>query len=162
MGIKIDQFSIKIYDVSEFNGIIDWSKVKASGVNAIGIRVGYGANLDKNFIANAEGALAAGLKVFFYWYSDYYSYWYNKKHSAYGLSDSTWGRKQADLFYSLAKKYGITIVFLDVENITYADWPKLTDPTAKEHAQTINKAFLERMDELNVTCGIYASLGWLS
>ena len=159
MGIKFDSFPINGIDVSEYNGVIDWSKVAGDFVS---IRVGYGANIDVKFIQNIEGAQKTDLDIFVYWYSDYYSNWFNKNHSAYGLTDEAWGRKQADLCYSQMKKYGINLMFLDIENMTNSTFPKLTEPLAKEHAQKINRAFLERMDELKVTAGIYTSLGWLT
>ncbi len=60
-------------DVSSWQGDIDWSKVKATGVEFAFIRVGYGYNnenfLDAKFQANIEGATAAGLPVGVYFYS---------------------------------------------------------------------------------------------
>ncbi len=161
MGIKLNDFSIKIFDVSEFNGIINWQKVKASGITAIGIRIGFGANIDAKFIANVEGAKSVGIAVFFYWYGDYYSNWFNKKHSAYGMADAAWGKQQADNCVKFAEKYGISIIFLDIENVTVKGFPKLTETTAKKHAMPIYKAFLKRLDELKINNGIYCSLGWI-
>jgi len=59
-------------DVSKHNGRIDWQKVKASGVDFVIIRAGYGRELsqkDPLFEDNYRGAKAAGLKVGAYWYS---------------------------------------------------------------------------------------------
>lgn len=59
-------------DVSKHNGRIDWQKVKASGVDFVIIRAGYGRELsqkDPLFEENYRGAKAAGLKVGAYWYS---------------------------------------------------------------------------------------------
>lgn len=59
-------------DVSKHNGRIDWNKVKASGVDFVIIRAGYGRELsqkDALFEDNYRGAKAAGLKVGAYWYS---------------------------------------------------------------------------------------------
>ncbi|MCC8120662.1 MAG: glycoside hydrolase family 25 protein [Oscillospiraceae bacterium] len=62
-------------DVSKYQGTIDWDKVAASGVEFAIIRVGYrgytagNINLDSQFYANIEGALAAGLKVGVYFFS---------------------------------------------------------------------------------------------
>lgn len=159
MGIKFTDFQLRGFDVSEFNGTIDWNKVTG---NFIAIRVGYGNNIDVKFVQNADGAKKKGIDLIAYWYSDYYSNWYNTKHAAYGMTDKAWGIKQADNCYAAMKNYPFKILFLDVENITYAGWPKLSDAIAKEHAQTINRAFIERMEQLGVKCGIYASLGWLS
>jgi len=161
MGIKFSSFSIRGIDVSEYNGNVDWSTV--GNVSRFGvIRVGFGNNIDPFFVINIEAAQKTKLNLMVYWYSDYYSNWYNKLHSAYGLTDERWGRVQADNCYQAIKIYGVKMVWLDIENITHKGYPLLTEAKAKSHAMAINKAFLERMDELGVKCGIYASLGWLS
>ena len=59
-------------DVSKFQGVIDWNKVKASGVDFVIIRAGYGrytSQKDVKFEENYTGAKAAGLNVGAYWYS---------------------------------------------------------------------------------------------
>lgn len=56
-------------DVSKWQGTIDWKKVKASGVDFVIIRAGYGMNVDPRFFENYAGAKAAGLNVGAYWYS---------------------------------------------------------------------------------------------
>lgn len=66
---------VKTIDISEFNIVTDWAKVKASGVDAVIIRVagryiGSG-NLfdDDNFGDNVQGAAKAGLRVGVYFFS---------------------------------------------------------------------------------------------
>jgi len=62
-------------DVSKFNGAIDWSKVAADGVEFVFIRAGirgYGSGKlveDEGFEENVESALANGLKVGVYFFS---------------------------------------------------------------------------------------------
>lgn len=62
-------------DVSSWQGTIDWTKVRAAGVEFAIIRVGYQAEyggeyvLDKTFQDNIAGATAAGLPVGVYYYS---------------------------------------------------------------------------------------------
>lgn len=62
-------------DVSSFQGDIDWDEVKADGVDFAMIRVGYrgygsGAIMeDEYFHANIKGAIAAGIKVGVYFFS---------------------------------------------------------------------------------------------
>ena len=62
-------------DVSEHQGKIDWKKVAADGVDFVIIRLGYrgstagGLYLDEYYEANISGALAAGLGVGVYFYS---------------------------------------------------------------------------------------------
>lgn len=59
-------------DVSTWQGSIDFSRVKASGIDFVIIRAGYGSLLsqkDKWFEQNYARAKAAGLHVGAYWYS---------------------------------------------------------------------------------------------
>lgn len=62
-------------DVSQWNGSINWAKVKASGVTFAFVRVGgryYGSGkfyVDDNYRENLKGAIAAGLDVGVYFYS---------------------------------------------------------------------------------------------
>lgn len=63
---------MKGIDVSVHNGNIDFSKVKAAGIEFVIIRAGYGREIsqkDNNFEKNYKAAKAAGLKVGAYWYS---------------------------------------------------------------------------------------------
>lgn len=67
--------SIAGVDVSEYQGDIDWEKVKAAGIDFAIIRVGfrtYGGGeiqLDTKYVQNIEGALSAGIKVGAYFFS---------------------------------------------------------------------------------------------
>lgn len=64
--------TFKGIDVSQYQQNIDFKKVKASGVDFVIIRAGYGkyANQkDPYFEKNYKAAKAAGLKVGAYWYS---------------------------------------------------------------------------------------------
>lgn len=59
-------------DVSQYQGNIDFNKVKASGVNFVIIRAGYGKYIsqkDPYFEQNYKKAKKAGLNVGAYWYS---------------------------------------------------------------------------------------------
>ena len=62
-------------DVSQWNGDIDWKKVKADGVKYVFIRAGFRASAtgiltaDYNYEQNVKGALDAGLNVGLYIFS---------------------------------------------------------------------------------------------
>jgi lysozyme len=59
-------------DVSSHNGVIDWKKVRASGIVGAIIRAGYGKDVsqrDAQFSANIKGAIEAGLKTGVYWFN---------------------------------------------------------------------------------------------
>jgi GH25 family lysozyme M1 (1,4-beta-N-acetylmuramidase) len=156
MGIKYNSFDIRGIDVSQFNGVIDWSKVQA---NFSAIRVGYGNTIDSKFVENITNASKQDLDLAYYWYMDYYNNHISTS-SVYGMSDADWGRKQADNCWN-AIKDNPAMVFIDVESTTGNYAPKIE--TVQERAQTIMGGFLSRMDELNKrTNGIYCSLGLLS
>ena len=55
-------------DVSYWQGIIDWKKVKAAGIEFALIRAGYGSSADKKFLENIKGAIEAGLEIGVYWF----------------------------------------------------------------------------------------------
>ena len=57
-------------DVSKWNGSINWKSVKASGIDYVIIRAGYGTStVDPQFKTYIEGARNAGLKIGVYWFS---------------------------------------------------------------------------------------------
>ena len=70
-----DGESITGIDVSRWQKLIDWEQVKASGVDFAMIRLGYrgygegGLSIDSYATANLDGALAAGLDVGVYFFS---------------------------------------------------------------------------------------------
>ena len=70
-----DGESITGIDVSSWQKVIDWEQVKASGVEFAMIRLGYRGyeqgvlSMDKYATANLDGAIAAGLDVGVYFFS---------------------------------------------------------------------------------------------
>lgn len=63
---------IKGIDVSKYQGVVDWAKVKESGVQFAILRAGYGRaikQVDPFFATNYKGCKAAGMPVGAYWYS---------------------------------------------------------------------------------------------
>lgn len=60
---------MKGIDVSAFQGVIDWDKVKASGVEFAIIRAGWGiGTLDKYFKRNVEECVKRNIKIGIYWF----------------------------------------------------------------------------------------------
>ena len=61
--------SIKGLDVSEFQGSVDWEKVKAAGYRFAMLRAGYGYNtVDQRFRENAAECNRIGLPIGAYWF----------------------------------------------------------------------------------------------
>ena len=155
MGILFSTCSTRGIDVSQFNGSIDWSKVNC---NFAAIREGYGRTIDSKFKYNWQYAKGKVNRIP-YWYLDYYSN-HNAGTAVSGMSDADWGKEQAENCWNSLKSDPEGIVFLDIENGNGSYAPALS--AVANRAQTIAKAFLQRMDELNgKTNGIYCSLGLL-
>lgn len=61
--------SIQGLDVSEFQGVVDWEQVKASGCRFAMLRAGYGfGTLDAQFRRNAAECNRIGLPIGVYWF----------------------------------------------------------------------------------------------
>ncbi|PKO02088.1 MAG: hypothetical protein CVU43_09725 [Chloroflexi bacterium HGW-Chloroflexi-5] len=157
--MKFSSFDINMFDISHFNGKIDWSKFLTPKPDILGIRMGYGVVTDDRAVENWQNAKGKVNRVA-YWYMDYYSN-HIKGWGADGVSDKDWGIREAEACWKLLKNDPEGIVFLDIENGNPAYAPDLSAVTGR--AQTIAKAILQRMDELNgKKNGIYCSLGLLS
>lgn len=117
-------------DVSEHQGVIDWAAVAADGVEFAVIRCGWrgygstaGLNEDKYFRANIEGALAAGLDVGVYFFSQ-------------ALTEAE-AREEAAYTLELIAGYELTFpVVFDWEQVAVRgsrtlspDWAAVTDCT---------------------------------
>ena len=117
-------------DVSEHQGVIDWAAVAADGVEFAMIRCGWrgygstaGLNEDKYFRANIEGALAAGLDVGVYFFSQ-------------ALTEAE-AREEAAYTLELIAGYDLTFpVVFDWERVAVRgsrtlspDWAAVTDCT---------------------------------
>lgn len=161
MGIKFTDFKIRGIDVSKFNDLVDWDKVKNSGVHFSAIRAGFGNTTDSKFLYNWTNSKGKVTR-FAYWYMDYYSNWYNQQSVVYGISDEAWGKLQAKNCWDLIKIENNKIpTFLDIESGSSSYSPAIT--TCTSHAQGIAKAFLIELDRLSgIKNGIYCSYGLLS
>lgn len=141
---------LKGIDVSEHQGAINWSQVKASGAQFAMIRGGYGRNnVDKYFHANAKGATAAGIPIGMYWFS--YAYTVDM------------ARNEAKYAVALAKQYKITwpIAFdLEYDTVSYAakNGVTITKPMATQMA----KAFCEEIKASEYTPMNYTNPDYLN
>ena len=71
--LKLGNFTKLGIDVSQWNGNIDWNRVRDAGVDFAIIRCGYGSDYasqdDWTFMQNVSGARAAGIEIGVYLYS---------------------------------------------------------------------------------------------
>lgn len=137
---------MKIIDVSVHQGDIDFNKVKAAGVEGVIIRAGFGkGNIDKKFINNIKGAMAAGIEyIGAYWFSYAYT--------------SDMAAKEADYFNEIAAAYK------DKFNLgVYFDWEYDSANYAKKLGVSVDKSlitdmcvrFCKRLTDLGYKAGYY-------
>lgn len=136
---------MKIIDISEHNGKIDFNKVKQDGIEGVIIRVGWIGNkenhtIDKNFEEYYQGATKAGFKIGFYVYS------YCKNQNAI-ISGTKW------FLNKIQNKKCDLACFLDLEDetIAYLDKEELT-----RHSEI----FCKTVESKGIKAGIYASEYW--
>ena len=141
---------IKGIDVSEHNGIIDFNKVKESGIDFVIIRLGWIGNkenhtLDKKFKTNYKNAKANGLKVGLYVFN-----YCNSIESI--ISGTNWVLEQIEGL-ELEKP-----IFIDMED-DVSQTPLLSS-FGKETLTEVAKKFCIMLEEKGKTAGVYANLDW--
>lgn len=148
---SVDGIDVSMYQA--YSTPIDWDKVKAAGISYAIIRCGYrgwGTGeivADSYFKQNIEGALAAGLQVGVYFYTQ--------------AITETEAKQEADFCKNAVKGYDITLpIYIDIEN---ADPKGRLDSSGLTKAEKTNicKAFANRVQSANYTGGVYANKTWL-
>ena len=140
-------------DVSYAQGAIDWNRVVKAGIKFAIIRAafrGYGTGrivADEWFERNIKGAIAAGIKVGVYFFSQ--------------AINAEEGREEADYIINQVKKYKISLpIVIDTE---YVSAPNArANSISKEIRTEAVKAFCARVYERRYTALIYASTSWLN
>lgn len=128
-----------LIDISKWNGDINWSKVKAAGVDGVIIRCGVGTSgVDTKFTTNIKGAINAGIKVGVYTYS-------KAKTIAAANAEakntiSAVAPYKNDLYYP---------VFIDLEQ-----------SGTESASKTVAKNFMQTMKDAGYKTGIYCSSSW--
>lgn len=140
-------------DVSQWQGTVNWSKVKADGISFVFIRCSYTSlksfnlHTDPKFKANVTAAAAAGLKVGVYHYS--------------GATSATEAKKEANYVLKVIKPYKSKItlpVMFDYEpgaRVT-ANYKKTSKTTRTKYATT----FCNAAKAAGYTSGVYCSTSW--
>ena len=139
-------------DVSEFNGEIDWQKVKKAGVEFVFIRAGYrgygshpGLVEDKLFRKNLEGALKSGLDTGLYFFSQ-------------ALTPEE-AREEADYLIRLLDGKKVTLPLVcDLEHIEF-DQARTDDLTPAQATKNV-AAFCERIREKGYSPMFYSNMVW--
>ncbi len=130
---------LKIIDVSEYQGVIDWEKVKAQ-IDGVIIRCGYGMDNPKRddacFRRNADECTRLGIPFGVYLYS---------------YADSTEEIKsEAAHVLRLIQGYSLSYpVYLDLE-----------EASVRQGATDRTGIFGDIIENAGYTCGVYANTSW--
>ena len=142
---KGNEVMMKGIDVSVHNGIIDWQKVKESGIDFAIIRAGFGRFVDQkdeNFERNYEEAKAVGIPIGAYWYS--YATTPDEAH------------QEAEVCISILKDKQFEYpIFFDLEEKSALD-------TGKENCSAIVKDFCDQLENAGYYTGFYMSRSTLT
>ena len=139
-------------DVSSWQGTIDWQQVKASGIDFAILRIGlqrggYGGTneIDTEFLANLEGAKAAGVKVGVYFYSF-------AKTPEEARQQAQWVAGQLD-----GESLDLPVAF-DWENFNYFTGRGISFYQLNRTAE----AFIDEMENLGYEAMLYGSASYLT
>lgn len=139
-------------DVSKYNGDIDWDKVRNAGIRYAIIRAGYrgsstGALVeDPYFRKNIEGALASGLKVGVYFFTQ--------------AVNEVEAVEEASMVLSLCEGYRVEYpIFIDSEG---AGGNGRADGLDISTRTEVCRAFCETIEGAGYSSGVYASRNWLN
>lgn len=126
----------KVIDVSEWQGSIDFTKVKKDGVVGVIIRYADGDYVDKYFEKNMKGAKSAGLHFGAYIFSR--------------ASNKSEAEHEATRIYKATLKYNPDMpLYIDLE-----------DNSKKKYADAVAQAYLAKIKALGGIGGVYANVSW--
>ncbi|MCM1232643.1 MAG: SH3 domain-containing protein [Ruminococcus flavefaciens] len=130
----------KAIDVSSYQGNIDWTKVKQSGVDYAILRgVLKNGTLDSTFEKNYTNAIKAGVKIL------------GVYHFSYALSENDAVSAATNMVQKLGGKK------IDIwEDLEWDEQRKL----GKDKVTAIAKAYVNTCKKLGYTCHIYSNLDW--
>lgn len=139
---------IKGIDVSEWQGNIDWAKVKASGIKFAILRLGYGSEngtsyYDDNFKKNVENATKAGVDIGCYFFS-------------YAMSLAAI-KKEADFVVKAVKALPGKFAYPIVLDFEYSKQTSLGKTTLTNMAV----AFLDAIEKAGCWATIYTNPNWI-
>jgi GH25 family lysozyme M1 (1,4-beta-N-acetylmuramidase) len=138
--------SRKGIDVSKWQGVIDWNKVKAAGIEFAMIRSSFGKEnkakqTDAQFHANMTGAKAAGILCGAY----HYSY----------ATTVEEAKQEAAFFLDIIKGYSFDFpVAFDIEDKSQRD-------LGRDRITDIIVAFCDTVEKAGYYVSVYTNLDWL-
>lgn len=145
---------MKIIDLSKYNKVTDWGKVKSAvgGVIARCAYRGYGSGKivqDSKFAEFAEACKVQGIPFGVYFMSQ-------------AITEAE-GREEADYSAKLAHQYGAALpIFIDSEDGDGTAKVVRADGLSKTVRTAVVRAFCQRVAELGYAGGVYASENWFN
>ena len=150
-----EDISLVGVDVSSYQGWINWNKVKNAGVDYAIIRLGYrgygtGAlKLDTSFHNNMTNAIAAGMPVGAYFYSQ-----------AISVDEAI---EEAEMVIKNLAGYKVDYpVVFDMEEVNDDDENVRTSHLTTEERTDITIAFCEKIKEAGYTPMVYGNIKWMA
>ncbi len=139
-------------DVSKYQGEIDWNLVAADGIEFAIMRLGYRGYgtegnmvIDEFYHQNMQGAIAAGIPVGVYFFSQ--------------ATTPEEAVQEAELVISELKDYDISIpIIIDVEDVGSAD--ARTNGMTPRELTYVAIAFCERIEEEDLKPMVYTNANW--
>lgn len=137
-------------DVSQWQGVIDWTKVKAAGIQFAMIRAGYGQNnIDPQFERNISECNRLGIPCGIYWFSYAYTEAMAIREAEYALA----AVEPYKLEYPIA---------FDYEGAS-ADYAKKNGVVPdKAHVTALANAFCGRIEQAKYYAMVYTNPAYLS
>ena len=141
--------SIHGIDVSEFQGRVDWDRVRKAGIQFAMLRAGYGTgSIDDEFRRNAEECNRVGIPFGVYWFS----YAYTREMA----------RREADYCIEAIRRYEVNYpVCIDFEyaSVNYAAERGVN--VTRTLATEIVEEFCRRVEELKYFAMYYSNLDYM-
>lgn len=132
-------------DISYWQTVTDWKKVKEAGVKFVILREGYRNAIDKKFLEFAKGATAANIEIrgvyhFIYWN---------------GATIKENAKSTVENMRAAGLDPTTTWIFADLE---YDSWKKAGETATKTRCMAITKEYCEELEKLGCKkVGIYAN-----
>lgn len=137
-------------DVSKWNGVIDWDRVRGAGVEFAIVRAGYRGSVtgslveDPYFVANMRGAAASGVPVGVYFFTQ--------------AVNEVEAVEEASAVIRLVREYNLDYpIFIDTEG---AGGNGRADGLDPETRTLVCEAFCRTIENAGYRAGVYASRNW--
>lgn len=139
-------------DISRHDGVLDWEKMRAWGLDFVILRIGYMGYqsgkiiLDERFRENYSAAREAGFDIGVYFFSQ--------------AINADEANAEADfVLKELASRPLELPVVYDPESITWSDWAR-TDGEGRDTFTLTTKTFCDRVKAAGYTPMVYSNMIW--